>query len=259
MRNKKFVIITVALCAVIMAVSLAGCSFSDREAGILTPQFSGDTSSGALVAANNMPACLRVFCKMGATAYAGSGFYITDDGYAITNAHVVGDSLDADVTVEDANGYQAKAKVVYLSEEIDIAVLKVTVYAKQSYVTFASSSDINELYPGDDVYFIGNPANMGLSLGKATVSALDRFMKNSDNPAGGITAVALDGNVNHGNSGGPVFNKNGYAVAVIYARMENNGTYVGQAEDIYGMGCAVPSDTVTQFLTECNISFTMRR
>ena len=245
MRNKKFVIITVALCAVIMAVSLAGCSFSDREAGILTPQFSGDTSSGALVAANNMPACLR-------------GFYITDDGYAITNAHVVGDSLDADVTVEDANGYQAKAKVVYLSEEIDIAVLKVTVYAKQSYVTFASSSDINELYPGDDVYFIGNPANMGLSLGKATVSALDRFMKNSDNPAGGITAVALDGNVNHGNSGGPVFNKNGYAVAVIYARMENNGTYVGQAEDIYGMGCAVPSDTVTQFLTECNISFTMR-
>ena len=256
MRNKKFIFVTAALCALIIAVSLAGCTFSsDREPGVLTPQFSDDTSTGALVAANNMPAALRVFCSSGGFSTSASGFYVNSQGYAVTNAHAVNYDLDANITVEDVNGNQMRASVVAVAAEIDVAILKVTVFAEQSYMTFASSSDVNNIYPGDTAYMIGNPSNLGLSIASVTISALNRYVKEEDNPEGGLYSIILDANVNHGNSGGPLINKNGYVVGVIYARMENTSSSSGQAEDIYGLGCAVPADEVMAFLTSNSISF----
>lgn len=258
MRNKKFVFVITLLCLAVVAVSLAGCSLSgERQAGILTPQFTDDTSTGTLVAANNLPAALRVYCSLSGSTLTSSGFYISSDGYAVTNAHAVNYDTDANLTVEDYNGTRLRASVSYINAEIDIAVIKVAVYAEQSYVTFASSSDVNNVYPGDTAYVIGNPSNLGLGVSSATISALDCYVKEENNPAGGIDSIILDANINHGNSGGPLLNKNGYVVGVIYARLENNSASSGQTEDIYGLGCAVPSDLVTEFLAECNVSYGM--
>ena len=67
----------------------------------------------------------------------------------------------------------------------------------------------------------------------------------------------MDGDVNHGNSGGALLNKNGAVVGVIYGRMENNSASSTQKDDIYGLGTAVPSKDLMEFFRDCNVDYTL--
>ena len=256
MRNKKISLILVIVVAAIIIISVSACSLFGGTSQTVTVQPGEDASAGNYVAANCIPAVLQVYSSSASGSSSACGFFVTDDGYAITNAHVVDGNANANVNVEDINGNVHSAKVVFISESIDIAVLKVDVVAKQSYITFASSSDSDNLYCGDTVYFIGNPANMGILINSGIVSSVNTRVKSTSFDST-IPSIILDANINHGNSGGPVLNKNGYAVGVIYARMESTSASSSQSEDIYGLGCAVPSDPVVGVLETLGVTYTM--
>ena len=258
MRNKKFVFVITLLCLAVVAVSLAGCSLSgERQAGILTPQFTDDTSTGTLVAANNLPAALRVYCSLSGSTFTSLGPYLASDCSHVTNPHAATHDPATNMTVQHRHCTRWLHSATPIHPDTKLPAVQMTVYDLHRYALFCYSSDVNNIYPGDTAYVIGNPSNLGLGVSSATISALDCYVKEENNPAGGIDSIILDANINHGNSGGPLLNKNGYVVGVIYARLENNSASSGQTEDIYGLGCAVPSDLVTEFLAECNVSYGM--
>lgn len=253
MKNTAFrtVIFVLALC--VFGVSLAGCVFfNDARPEISYPDSISDASVGNLIAANCMPAALKIYAQTGSATSTGSGFYISSDGYLITNAHVVSDQ-SARLYVVDSNGNQLSASLVCMDESYDIAVLKATTLAPQSYLYFADSNDTENIYTGDTVYFIGNPSNLGLIVSKAMVSSMDVALSGTNGDYS-FNSILLDGSVNHGNSGGALINANGAVVGVIYARMEGESGK-GQSGDIYGIGCAIPSSAVMEYLDACNISY----
>lgn len=253
MRNKKIMIVCLALVACIIVLALAGCVlFREREAERVVVT-ADDASTGRLVAANNMPAALRVFVESATSRVSGSGFYVNKDGYAVTNAHVVDSS--GNIYVEDYEGGTHSARVLYSDASIDIAVLKVDVAVEQSFMKIADSEDPANMYCGDVVYFIGNPSNLGLLMSSALVSSSEVYLKNQSGHT--QKSILLDGDVNHGNSGGALLNKNGAVVGVIYGRMENNSASSTQKDDIYGLGTAVPSKDLMEFLQACNVDYTL--
>lgn len=252
MHNKKTVFLVAALVVAVLGLALAGCVlFRERQAEVEEVTVLQDASAGALVAQNNMPAALRIFRQSASQLVVGSGFYIGKDGYAVTNAHVVtgGGSL----YVEDYNGETHPAQLLHADDSIDIAVIKVGVWVDQSYMKFASSGDIQNACPGDEIFFIGNPSNLGFLIGTGVLSATGVDLKNGSGYT--MESLIVDASINHGNSGGALLNKNGAVIGVIFARMEHESSGVGQTEDIYGLGCAVPSDTVTAYLDKCGVDY----
>ena len=219
MRNKKIMIVCLALVACIIVLALAGCVlFREREAERVVVT-ADDASTGRLVAANNMPAALRVFVESATSRVSGSGFYVNKDGYAVTNAHVVDSS--GSIYVEDYEGGTHSARVLYSDASIDIAVLKVDVAVEQSFMKIADSEDPANMYCGDVVYFIGNPSNLGLLMSSALVSSSEVYLKNQSGHT--QKSILLDGDVNHGNSGGGLFNTDGSLLGIVNARNEASG------------------------------------
>jgi serine protease Do len=135
----------------------------------------------------------------------GSGFIISEDGYIITNNHVVEKANDIDVILEDGEKY--KAKVVGKDPKTDIALLKIQPKHKLPAVVLGNS---DTLEIGDWVIAIGNPFGLGHTVTTGIISAKGRSL--------GLGAyddfIQTDAAINPGNSGGPLFNLNGQVVGV---------------------------------------------
>ena len=155
----------------------------------------------------------------------GSGFFISSDGYIVTNNHVVDHAKDVTVTTTD--GKTMSARVVGTDPKTDLALLKVKEGSDYPYVSFASQTP----RVGDWVIAVGNPFGLGGTVTAGIVSARGR-----DIGAGPYDDfLQIDAPVNHGNSGGPTFNSQGEVVGVNTAIFSPSGGSVG-------IGFAIASD-----------------
>ena len=152
----------------------------------------------------------------------GSGFFISPDGYAVTNNHVVEHAKTVQVTTDDGAKY--KAKVIGTDPKTDVALIKVDADKTFPYVKFAQ----HEPRVGDWVVAVGNPFGLSETVTAGIVSARGR-----DIGAGPYDDyIQIDAPINKGNSGGPAFNANGNVIGVNTAIYSPSGGSVGIGFDI---------------------------
>ena len=157
----------------------------------------------------------------------GSGFFISADGYVVTNNHVVENAKTVTVTTDD--GKTMDAKVIGTDPKTDLALLKVSEKGDYPFVSFAK----NAPRVGDWVVAIGNPFGLGGTVTAGIVSADGR-----DIGAGPYDSyLQIDAPINKGNSGGPTFNLKGEVIGVNTAIFSPSGGSVG-------LGFAIPASTV---------------
>jgi len=163
----------------------------------------------------------------------GSGFFISADGYAVTNNHVVDKAESVEVTTDD--GKTHTAKVIGTDSKTDIALIKVEGGKNFPFVPLADKSP----RIGDWVLAVGNPFGLGGTVTAGIVSARGR-----DIGAGPYDDfIQIDAPVNKGNSGGPTFDVDGNVIGVNTAIYSPSGGSVGIA-------FAIPSDTVKTVVTQ---------
>ena len=181
------------------------------------------------------------------SAVSGSGFVISEDGYIVTNYHVVEGASTITVTFSDGTSYDAT--FVGGEKDNDVAVLKIDATGLTPVVL----GDSDNMLVGDPVYAIGNPlGELTYSLSNGLVSALDRLITTSSTNANGqketITLNVLQTNcaINPGNSGGPLFDSYGNVVGVVNAKYTETGSGVA-AE---GLGFALPINDLKDIINE---------
>lgn len=164
------------------------------------------------------------------TGGAGSGVIISDDGYIITNNHVIcddsGTTIADNITVHLTNGEEYKAVAVGADADSDIAVLKI----EATGLTFAVSGNSDDLAVGEEVVVVGNPlGELGGTVTNGIVSATEREID-----VNGVTMSLIQTNaaVNPGNSGGGMFNMKGELVGIVNAKSTGTG--------VEGLGFAIP-------------------
>ncbi len=161
------------------------------------------------------------------TQAQGSGFFITPDGYLVTNNHVVDHATEVTLVTDD--GTTLPAKVIGKDAKTDLALLKVTKPGTYPYVKFAGKAP----RVGDWVIAVGNPFGLGGTVTAGIVSARGR-----DIGAGPYDDfLQIDAPVNRGKSGGPTFNASGQVVGVNTAIFSPSGGSVG-------IGFAIPAEVV---------------
>jgi serine protease Do len=152
----------------------------------------------------------------------GSGFFISPDGYAVTNNHVVDHAQSVQVTADDGTIYTAK--VVGTDPKTDLALIKVDGKSDFSYVKFADQPP----RIGDWVVAVGNPFGLGGTVTAGIVSARGRDIGSGPYD----DYVQIDAPINKGNSGGPAFDMNGNVIGVNTAIYSPSGGSVGIGFDI---------------------------
>ena len=168
-------------------------------------------------------------------AGAGSGVIISEDGYIITNNHVIEDSNN--VIVKLTNGETYPATLVGTDAETDIAIIKIEATGLKA-ATIGNSS---ELEVGDIVVAIGNPlGQLGGTVTDGIVSALDRTITTSDGETRNL--MQTNAAVNPGNSGGGLFNDRGELIGIVNAKTSETG--------VEGLGFAIPIDDVKDIIND---------
>lgn len=166
---------------------------------------------------------------------SGSGFIISEDGYVLTNFHVIDDSDE--VTVKTYNGDSYDAEVIGYDESNDIAVLKI----EAEDLRPVTIGDSDALRVGDDVLAIGNPlGELTFSLTKGIVSAVGRDVTVET----GITMslIQTDCAINSGNSGGALFNMKGEVIGITNAKYSSSAS----SASIDNIGFAIPINSLTR-------------
>ena len=157
----------------------------------------------------------------------GAGFVISEDGYVVTNNHVI-EGAD-EIEVEFINGDIFPAKIVGTDANIDIAVLKIDANKPFEYVAFGNS-DVARV--GDWVMTMGNPLGQGFSVSAGIISARNRELSGPYDDY-----IQTDAAINRGNSGGPLFNMDGEVIGVNTAIISPSGGSIG-------LGFSMASNTV---------------
>ena len=175
------------------------------------------------------------------SAAAGSGFILTQDGYILTNYHVVEGSNSITVTTYDGTGYDAQ--LIGYDESNDIAVLKIDA----TDLTPVVLGDSDTLNVGDSVVAIGNPlGELTFSLTTGVVSALDRPVTLSTGTT--MNLIQTDCAINSGNSGGPLFNSHGEVIGIVSAKYSSSAS--SSSASVEGLGFAIPMDDVADMVSE---------
>ena len=164
----------------------------------------------------------------------GSGVIISEDGYIVTNNHVINDATELEVTLNNKKVY--KAKLVGTDSKMDIALLKIDVDTKLPYATFADSDQVKV---GEWVLAVGNPYNLTSTVTAGIVSAKARNLDTN-----GIQSfLQTDAAVNPGNSGGALVNNNGELIGINTMISSQTGSYVGYS-------FAIPSNITRKIIED---------
>lgn len=169
---------------------------------------------------------------------SGTGFIWSEDGYIVTNFHVVEGAGKIMITLQDQSNWPAE--VVGLAPERDIAVLKILAPKKQ--LTALPLGDSADLRVGRKVLAIGNPFGLDATLTTGVVSALGREI-DSPNRRKITNVIQTDAAINPGNSGGPLLNSQGQLVGVNTMIYSPSGASAG-------IGFAIPVNTVKEVVPE---------
>ncbi|WP_397545656.1 DegQ family serine endoprotease [Ruegeria marisflavi] len=168
----------------------------------------------------------------------GSGFVISEDGYIVTNNHVIAEADEILIEFFPGDGQPAKelpAKVIGTDEKTDIALLKVEASSPLKFVKFGNSDTMRV---GDWVIAMGNPLGQGFSVSAGIVSARNRALSGSYDDY-----IQTDAAINRGNSGGPLFNMDGEVIGVNTAILSPNGGSIG-------IGFSMASNVVTKVVDQ---------
>lgn len=207
-----------------------------KQTGTMTAAQIYDQATKQVVGIQSNITYRNFFGQTTQAALSGTGFFISDDGYILTNNHVISDAAasggEINVLTHDGNTYSAT--VVGTEQSNDLAVLKIDA-TDCTPVTFGSSSDMSV---GDTVYAVGNPmGELQFTMTSGMVSALDRAVT-TEQSGGAINMFQMDAAINSGNSGGPVYNANGEVIGVATAKYSSSGNDA----TVEGLGFAIPSD-----------------
>lgn len=178
---------------------------------------------------------------------SGTGFVISEDGYILTNYHVIEDAYNTNspitVMFSSESGYDTTeytAEVIGFERNNDVAVIKIDATGL-SAATLGSSSD---LLVGDTVYAVGNPlGELTYSMTPGIVSATDRVITTEE---GRMNMLQISAAVNEGNSGGPVYNAYGQVVGIVTAKPNTSSS--GTSTE--GIGFAIPVDDAVRIADE---------
>ena len=196
---------------------------------------------------------VNIFGQTTTSAASGSGFVLTQDGYIVTNYHVIEDAVDdssVSIEVSFADGTQYTATLVGGEQDNDVAVLKIDATGLQP----VTLGDSEQLVVGETVYTIGNPlGELTYSLSNGLVSALDRLITTSStNQTTGqketttLNVLQTNCDINPGNSGGPLFDSYGNVVGIVTAKYTQTSSGVS-AE---GLGFALPINDVKEIIND---------
>lgn len=164
----------------------------------------------------------------------GSGVIISEDGYIVTNNHVIADASELEITLNNNKAY--KAKLIGTDKAMDIALLKIDSQDKLPYLVFGDS---DEIHLGEWVLAVGNPYNLTSTVTAGIISAKARNLTKS-----GIQSfIQTDAVVNPGNSGGALVNSRGELIGINTMISSNTGSYVGYS-------FAVPSNVTRKIIED---------
>ncbi len=183
------------------------------------------------------PSVVGVSCKVARGTQLGTGFIISEDGYIITNAHVI-DGHTASVMVVDSDLNEYEAEIIGSDEQSDIAVLKIDPSDFDLVpVEFGKSSDLRI---GELAIAIGNPLGFDLygTMTTGIISGLNRTVTVEDNT---MTLLQTSASINNGNSGGPLIDAYGHVIGITSAKIDS----------MYGesLGFAIPIDEALPIVT----------
>ena len=191
----------------------------------------------SIVSINCSAVSTNIFGQRVESASSGSGFVITQDGYIVTNHHVISGASSVTVTMYDGTEYPAT--VVGSDSDYDVAVLKIDATGLQP-VTLGSSKDVNV---GDTVLAIGNPlGELTFSMSQGIVSCCDRAINVDGTP---FNMIQVDASINPGNSGGPLMNLYGEVVGIVSAKYSSYSNTT-----VEGIGFAIPISDVQTIITD---------
>ena len=258
---KKTILAVTAICLVAVLLCGAGCyaavNYIDRHASGAAPSLSAPTpapadagslkasslaraSTGTELSATEIYqlACKQVvgisttvtgynmFGQLTKNAVSGTGFIISEDGYILTNNHVVEGAKDVTVKLYDGSEYAAKV-VGTEGRDSDVAVLKI----EASGLTPVTLGNSDAMEVGEKIYVVGNPlGELTYTMTSGIISALDREIATDRNV--NVNMFQLDAAVNAGNSGGPVYDAYGRVLGIVTAKYQSTG--------IEGLGFAIP-------------------
>ncbi|TBX70449.1 Do family serine endopeptidase [Flavobacterium silvisoli] len=164
----------------------------------------------------------------------GSGVIISEDGYIVTNNHVIKDATELEVTLNNNKSY--KAKLIGTDSKMDIALLKINADEKLPYSTFADSDQVKV---GEWVLAVGNPYNLNSTVTAGIVSAKARNL----NTNGLQSFIQTDAAVNPGNSGGALVNTRGELIGINTMISSPTGSYAGYS-------FAIPSNITRKIIED---------
>jgi putative serine protease PepD len=174
----------------------------------------------------------------------GSGFVVSNDGYIVTNAHVV-QGANGQIQAKIGDGKTLDAKLVGQDASTDLALLKVNA----SNLKPLALGDSSTVQVGDAAYAIGNPFGLDRTLTTGVISALQRQIS-SPNGFSIDNVLQTDAAINPGNSGGPLFNDQGQVIGV-NSQIESTGSTAGGGQPgNVGIGFAIPSNTVKSVVSQ---------
>jgi len=174
--------------------------------------------------------------KISSPGGSGSGFFINEDGFLITNYHVIEKETRIEVTVfqKAKNGFEAKkfkkVKIEAINPFVDLALLKVEDLG-DTKLSFVYLGDIDNIKTGEEVFAIGNPLGLERTVTNGVISTTNRAFE-------GLLYIQTNADINPGNSGGPLFNLAGEVIGV------TNMGYIFRG----GLGFAIPVNYVKHFI-----------
>ena len=179
----------------------------------------------------------NIFGQTTQSASSGSGFIISEDGYIVTNYHVINGASSVKVTLYNGDTYDAT--VIGGDSDYDVAVLKINA-AGLTPVTLGNSADVNV---GDSVLAIGNPlGELTFSMSGGYVSSCNRAINVDGTP---FNMIQVDCSINPGNSGGPLMNLYGEVVGIVSAKYSSYSNTT-----VEGIGFAIPISDVQTIITD---------
>lgn len=191
----------------------------------------------SVVSINCSAATTNYFGQTVQEASSGSGFIITDDGYIVTNHHVIDGASSVKVTLYDGKSYDAT--VIGSDSDYDIAVLKITATG----LTPVTLGDSDTLNVGDSIMAVGNPlGELTFSMSAGIVSCVNRAINVDGTP---FNMIQIDASINPGNSGGPLLNSYGEVVGIVSAKYSTYST-----TSVEGLGFAIPMNDVAAMIQD---------
>ncbi len=207
-----------------------------------------EAGSVAQIAAAVLPSVVSIEASSGqGRTSTGSGFIVREDGYIVTNNHVV-EGADGSIKVLFGDGSIVAAKVVGSTTDYDLAVLKVD----KKGLTPLVLGDSDNMVVGDPVIAIGSPLGLDSTVTTGIISALHRAVttgSETSTSSAFIDAIQTDAAINPGNSGGPLINSAGQVIGINSAIASLSGSSSAQAGSV-GLGFAIPSNQVRRTVDE---------